>query len=83
MAFLPPVLGYLVEKGLQRGGGHGHPRNPPGYVLGIQLCAFLDTFVELPMLCFHSMQGNSSILGMLAHSGKASSALTLLSEIEF
>ena len=32
MAFLPPVEGWLVKKGLQKG-GHGHPRTPPGYAL--------------------------------------------------
>jgi len=31
-AFSPPVLGYLVKKGLQKG-GHRHPRTPPGYAL--------------------------------------------------
>ena len=29
MAFSPPVVGCLVKKGLQKGGGgHGHPRGP-------------------------------------------------------
>jgi len=32
MAFLPPVLGYLVEKGLQKGGSWA-PQDPPGYAL--------------------------------------------------
>ena len=28
MAFSPPVVGCLVKKDLQKGGGHGHPRTP-------------------------------------------------------
>ena len=28
MAFSPPVVGCLVKKNLQKGGGHGHPRTP-------------------------------------------------------
>ena len=34
MAFPPRnVVGCLLKKGLQRGGGHGHPRTPPRYAL--------------------------------------------------
>ena len=32
MAFSPPVLGYLVKKGLQKGGSPV-PLDPPGYAL--------------------------------------------------
>ena len=28
IAFSPSVVGSLVKKGLQKGGGHGHPRTP-------------------------------------------------------
>ena len=30
MSFSPPVVGFLLKRG---GGGHGHPRPPPGYAL--------------------------------------------------
>ena len=34
MAFSPRnIVGCLLKKGLQRGGGHGHPRIPPRYAL--------------------------------------------------
>ena len=34
MAFWPRnIVGYLLKKGLQRG-GHGHPRTPRRYALG-------------------------------------------------
>ena len=36
MAFSPPVVGCLVKKGLQKGGGHGQPRTPPGYALDLE-----------------------------------------------
>ena len=29
MAFSPPVVGCLVKRGLQKGGGHGQPGTPP------------------------------------------------------
>ena len=32
MAFLPPVVGCLVKKGLQKGGPRA-PQDPPGYAL--------------------------------------------------
>ena len=34
MAFWPPVLGCLVEKGLQKGGSRA-PQDPPGYALAV------------------------------------------------
>ena len=33
MAFSPPVLGYLVKKGLQKGGSRA-PQDPPDYAIG-------------------------------------------------
>ena len=39
MSFSPPVVGCLLKKAHKRGGGHRHPRTPPGYapVLGLVL----------------------------------------------
>ena len=31
MSFSPPVVGCLLKKSSQKGGGHRHPRTPPGY----------------------------------------------------
>ena len=45
MAFSPPVLSYLVKKGLQKG-GHGHPRTPlatPLQSLGTQITMLICT----------------------------------------
>ena len=38
MAFSPRVLGYLVKKGLHKGGGHGHPRTPLATPLEAPFC---------------------------------------------
>ena len=35
MAISPPVLGCLVKKGLQKGGGSGAPQDPPAKPLGM------------------------------------------------
>lgn len=39
LEFSPPVLGYLVKKGLVKGGGggHGYPRTPHGYAFAISI----------------------------------------------
>ena len=43
MAFSPPVLGYLVKKGLQKGESRA-PQDPPGHALEIPLvlCPICD-----------------------------------------
>ena len=42
MAFSPRnIVGCLLKKGLQGGGGgHGHPRTPPRYALGDLIVRF-------------------------------------------
>ena len=45
MAFSPPVVGCLVEKGLQMGGGHGHRRTPLATPL-----VFLGFIFQSPLL---------------------------------
>ena len=37
MAFSPPVVGCLVKKGLQKGGGGPRaPQDPPGYTVVLE-----------------------------------------------
>ena len=44
--FLPPVLGYLVKKGVQRGGSRA-PQDPPGYVLDLIASKHLGLQISL------------------------------------
>ena len=46
MAFLPPVVGRLVKKGLQKGGLRA-PQDPPGYALPYTALMIKDTTLKV------------------------------------
>ena len=64
MAFLPPVVGCLVKKGLQKG-GHGHPMTPPGYTLGVCVCMCLCVYCYLKNRSMRSVSQNLCLLPLL------------------